>query len=149
MPRNALHHNKINYIIMWLYLPMYLCSCYLDPVHVHPDICRRNYLVYFLHIALPQIFKPIFHCDARPLKLGPYIGLNSQRTDFALPIPTCWYLKTPTPTLKLVLPPMQIPNASQWNISCVFFSISFNFIKSSFRNKPDLPDELKRIINIK
>ena len=33
--------------------------------------------------------KPIFHCDAKPLVLGPGVGLDSQHQNFALPIPTC------------------------------------------------------------
>ena len=71
------------------------------------------------------IFKPIFHCDAKPLASEPCVGLHPQRNDFKLPIPTCWYLKT----LKFVLPQTQIlkfalaqrknPNTSQWNIGCV------------------------------
>ena len=66
--------------------------------------------------------KPIFHCDAKPLALGPRFGLDPQRNDFALLIPTCWYLKMPkfalppTPTLKFALPPTGNPNAS---IGCV------------------------------
>ena len=62
--------------------------------------------------------KPIFHCDAKPFALGP--GHN-----FALPIPTCWYLKMlkfalpSTLMLKFALPPMPTPNASQLNIGCV------------------------------
>ena len=71
------------------------------------------------------VLKPIFHCDAKPLALGPHVWLDPQRDDFALPIPTCWYLKMlkfalpPTPTLKFALPPTRNPNASQWNIGCV------------------------------
>ena len=64
--------------------------------------------------------KPIFHCDAKPFALGPRVGLDTQRHNFALGIPTCWYLKT----LKFALPSMRTlkllptptPNASRWNI---------------------------------
>ena len=69
--------------------------------------------------------KPIFHCDATPFTLGPGVGLELQCHNFALPIPTCLYLKTlkivfpPTPNLKFVLPPTPTPNTSQWNIGCV------------------------------
>ena len=44
---------------------------------------------------------------------------------FALAIQTCWYLKAqkialpPMQNIKIVLPPTQNPNASQWNIGCV------------------------------
>ena len=58
---------------------------------------------------------PIFHCDAKPLALGPRVGLDPQCDDFALSVPTCWYLKT----LKFALPPTLNANASQWNIGCV------------------------------
>ena len=54
--------------------------------------------------------------------LGPCVGLDPQRQNFALGIPPCWYLKTrksPTRYLKFVLPPMPNPNASQRNIGCV------------------------------
>ena len=51
-------------------------------------------------ILLP-LLKPIFHCDAKPFALGPAVGLDPQRYNFVLGIPTCWYLKT----LKFALPP--------------------------------------------
>ena len=70
-------------------------------------------------------FKPIFHCDAKPFMLGPGVGLDPQHHNFALGIPTCWFLKTlkfafaPTQTLKFALPPTPTPNASRWNIGGV------------------------------
>ena len=75
--------------------------------------------------ALDSFLKPIFHCDAKPFAVGPRIGLDPQRHNFMLGIPTCWYLKTikfalsPTPNLKFVLPLTRTPNANQWNIGCV------------------------------
>ena len=39
-------------------------------------------------------FKPLFHCNAKPLALGPRVGLDPQRDDFVLGIPACWYLKS-------------------------------------------------------
>ena len=60
--------------------------------------------------TLFSILKPIFHCYAKPFALGPGVGLDPQRHNFALVIPTCWYLKTlnfalpPTRTLKFALP---------------------------------------------
>ena len=69
--------------------------------------------------------KPVFHCDANPLALGPRVGLDPQHDDFFLPISTCWYLKMlkfalpPTRNIKFALPLMQTPKASQWNIVCV------------------------------
>ena len=65
--------------------------------------------------------KPIFHCDAKPFALGPRVGLDPKHHNFALRIPTCWYLKMlkfalpTTRTLKFALP----PNASRWNIGGV------------------------------
>ena len=47
--------------------------------------------------------------------LGPCVGLEPQRQNFALGIPTCWYLKTRkfvlprTPNLKFGLPPTPNP----------------------------------------
>ena len=62
--------------------------------------------------------KPIFHCDAKLFALGTGVGLDPQRHIFALPIPTCWYLKTLkfciTPNANFKIHPMQNPNASQW-----------------------------------
>ena len=69
--------------------------------------------------------KAIFHCDAKPFAMGPRIGLYPQRHNFALGIPTCWYLKMltfvlpPKRNIKFALPPMQNPKPSQWNIGCV------------------------------
>ena len=59
---------------------------------------------------LPCILIPIFHCDAKPFALGPRVGLDPQRHNFALGIPT----------LKFALPPTGTLNASsQWTIGCV------------------------------
>ena len=50
---------------------------------------------------------------------------NPQHQNFALGIPTCWYLKMlkfalpPTRNLKFALPPTRTPNAYQWNIVCL------------------------------
>ena len=83
-----------------------------------------------------ETFKPIFHCDAKYLASGVGVGQRPRRQNFALEIPTCWYiLALPnakicdilglasgvTPNLKFALSPMPTPNASQWNIVCVGF----------------------------
>ena len=69
------------------------------------------------------IHKPILHCNANLLGLGPCIGLDPQCFNFALGIPTCWYLKMREFPLHLMpnlnLPPTRNPNASQWNIGCL------------------------------
>ena len=59
--------------------------------------------------------KPIFHCDAKPFAFGPRVGLELQRHNFALEIPTCCYLKM----LKFALFPTPTPNVSRWNIGGV------------------------------
>ena len=45
------------------------------------------------HNPIGVMVKPIFHCDAKPFALGTGVGLDTQHHNFALPIPTCWYLK--------------------------------------------------------
>ena len=67
------------------------------------------------YIPLRRKIKPIFHCGAKLLALGPGIGLDPQCDDFALPISTCWYLKN----AKTLRYPTRNPNASQWNIGCI------------------------------
>ena len=65
--------------------------------------------------------------DPKSFVLGPGIGVDPQRHNSALPIPTCWYMYLqmlkfafpPTPNLKFALPPTRTPNASQWNMGCV------------------------------
>ena len=53
------------------------------------------------------------------------VGQCPRRQNFALEIPTCWYILalpnakicvTPTPNLNFALPPTPAPDASQWNI---------------------------------
>ena len=64
----------------------------------------------------------------KTIGVGPGVGLDPQRHNFALGIRTCWYLKMrkfalpPMPNLKLAFHPTRNPNASQWNIGCIGFS---------------------------
>ena len=77
-------------------------------------------------LKAPKNLKPIFHCNAKPLTLGPRVGLDPQREILALGIPTCWYLKTLAgqtwapcgPNAKPHGPNVSPhgPNASRWNI---------------------------------
>ena len=75
----------------------------------------------FFYVGL----RPIFHCDAKKVALGPGVGLAPQRHYFVLGIPTCWYLKMKefafptTQNIKFAFPPTQNPNSSQWNIGCI------------------------------
>ena len=55
--------------------------------------------------------KGIFHQNAKYLASGAGVGQGPRRQNFALEIPTCWYM--------LALPPTPIPDASQWNIGGV------------------------------
>ena len=84
--------------------------------------------------------KPIFHCNAKPLALGLRVGLDPQRDNFKLGIPTCWYLKSladptrppnanqqcPMPSNSALQEP-KMPNASsnvsRWNIGRVGFPV--------------------------
>ena len=80
-----------------------------------------------LHVGSSFTFanlKPIFHQNAKYLASGAGVGQCPRRQNFALCIPTCWYLKCenlryPTPNLKVGLAPTPNPDASQWNIGCV------------------------------
>ena len=59
--------------------------------------CATLNLSLHMYISIYNNFvsplKLIFHCCAKPLALGPRVGLEPQYDDFELPIPTCWYLK--------------------------------------------------------
>ena len=85
--------------------------------------------------------KPIFHCDAKPFTLGPRVGLDTQRHNFVLPIPTCWYLKTlkfkfhPNPNDRISATPNANPQREQveyrWrgagigHVHFMFFCVDF------------------------
>ena len=51
-----------------------------------------------------KTLKPIFHCNANYLASGVGVGQCPLRQNFALEIPTCWYI--------LALPPTPIPDAN-------------------------------------
>ena len=66
------------------------------------------------------------------MALGVGVGQCPRRQNFALGIPTCWYLGAnaspfcvlpdafyPTRNLKFAFYPTRNPNASQWNIGCI------------------------------
>ena len=77
----------------------------------------EEYFIKFVATPITKHFvtcrlKPIFHCDAKPFALGPRFGLDPQRHNFALGIPTCWYLKM----LKFALPPT--PNLNLPYLQC-------------------------------
>ena len=84
-----------------------------------PSICVKG------SVSYDVVLKPIFHCDAKSLASGVGIGQYPRRQNFALGIPTCWYLGAikfalpPKRNLKFAFHPTRYPNASQWNIGCV------------------------------
>ena len=57
----------------------------------------RQYILFFswryiqekIFNAKSVTLKSIFHCNAKPLVLGSCVGLDPQRHNFTLPIPTC------------------------------------------------------------
>ena len=68
--------------------------------------------------------KPIFHCDAKYLASGVGVGQCPRRQNFALEIPTCWYiLALPNAKIdanpKICVIPKPTPDASRWNIGGV------------------------------
>ena len=78
---------------------------------------------------LVSILKPRFHCDAKPLALGPGVGLDPQRHNFVLGIPTCWYLKnakicfTPNAKPKICVSPNAKPQCKsvEYRLRWVFW----------------------------
>ena len=73
-------------------------------------------------------FKPIFHWDAKHLASGVGVGQCPRRQNFALEIPTCWYILvlpdtkicvTPDAKPKICVTPTPTPEHSQWNIGGV------------------------------
>ena len=65
----------------------------------------------------------------KTIRVGSLLWLGHPMPNFALPIPTCWYLKTlkfaflPTPNLRLCL----VPNAKflRWQCTFHFFCVDF------------------------
>ena len=55
------------------------------------------------------MFNPIFHCNAKLLILGTCVGLDPQQQYFALPIPTCWYLKSLADPTRATTDPTRVP----------------------------------------
>ena len=85
-------------------------------------------LLLFKSIGFPKsflYFLSLYSTAMQNIRVGSSCWLRPQRHNFAVEIPTCWYLKTLkftlpcTPTLKFVLSPMPTPNAYRWNIGGV------------------------------
>ena len=107
---------------------------YLKKVMFH--VCRMMQVLYRWqhHMTLTEYyhiyprFKPIFHCDAKYLALGVGVGQCPPHQNFALEIPTCWYILalpnakicvSPDAKLKICVSPDANPCVSQWHIGGV------------------------------
>ena len=118
----------------------YMCFLCVIPVFL---VC-----IFMQYLWKIQGFIPIFHCDAKTFTLGPGVGLDPQCHNFALGIPTSWYLKTAkiciiptvkhkicvTPKAKPQCEPMEyrlhwVPNTQFLRISHVHFML---FVLISF-----------------
>ena len=75
----------------------------IDP-YDKPRFIREKNLV----TTSDYYLKPIFHCNTKPLALGHRVGLDPQRNDFTLPIPTCWYRKSLTDPTKKPMDPTRV-----------------------------------------
>ena len=73
-------------------------------------------------------FKPIFHCDAKYLASGVGVGQCPQCQNFALEIPTCWYILA-LPNAKICVSPDANPRRQSveyrwrwvfWHWPCIF-----------------------------
>ena len=69
----------------------------------------RGWLLILRNAHVKAIYlQPIFHQNANPLRWGiNCFGLDLQHETLALPIPTCWYLKTITDPTRTLANPMQ------------------------------------------
>ena len=95
--------------------------------HVHQDekVLKGYLTMTFLTALLLKILIYIAYIPLhrKPLALGPCVGLDPQRNDFTLPIPTCCYPKnnvSARPCGPNARPGG--PIASQWNIICVGYA---------------------------
>ena len=82
-------------------------SAYLSPWETRRRARRAAIIPPNLQIAFKMrsthfagVLKPIFHCDAKPFALGPGVGLDPQRHNFALKIPTLKFALPPTRNIK-------------------------------------------------
>ena len=101
------------------------------------SICSENVLfdvLLFLYPYIPYVhctvmfsFKPIiFHCNVKPLAVGHPVGVDPQRDNFALGIPTCWYLKSLADPTQ---PPTRVNNAQR---KLVLFPVASRWVPNAF-----------------
>ena len=113
--------------------------------------CHKRHEIYYPLGRRPGRIKPIFHCDAKPFTLGPGVGLDHQRHNFALEIPKCRYPKNakvcviPNANFKICLTPNAkhqcesveyrlrwVPNATFLRWPCTFIFMFFVLISFTF-----------------
>ena len=93
VPGSTLHWPKSNTGVL-VFDEAYFMHLTPRVIHNFPNPVR-------VHIR----FKPIFHQNAKYLASGAGVGQCPRRQNFALGIPTCWYLKC-----KICITRRQIPN---------------------------------------
>ena len=98
--------------------------------------------VVMLHDSSSQVLpalKPIFHCDAKYLASGVGVGHCPRRQNFALEIPTCWYILA-LPNAKICVTPDANPMRQSvvyrwcwvfWHWPCIFH-VYFMYISCIF-----------------
>ena len=73
--------------------------------NLHLKWCSYTVL-HWIGLDVARVY--IFHCHANPFVLGPCIGLSPQSETFALPIPTCWYMKSLVDPTRVSIYPTQV-----------------------------------------
>ena len=119
---------------------------------------------------VPKTLKPIFHCDANTWRRGVGVGLCPRRQNFALEIPTCWYILalpnakicvTPDTKPKICFAPDANPQCQSveyrwhwafwhwgWHWACTFHIFCVDFICVWWSTQTQYPVEygLKNIV---
>ena len=91
-------------------------------------------------VSSSNSLKPIFHCDAKYLASGVGVGQCPRRQNFALEIPTCWYILA-LPNAKICVFPDANPQRQSveyrcrwafwhwgWRWACTFHIFCVDFI---------------------
>ena len=98
-------------------LKMCFLMCYFPYILIYPCV----------HCTVMFGFKPIiFHCNVKPLAVGHPVGVDPQRDNFALGIPTCWYLKSLADPTQ---PPTRVNNAQR---KLVLFPVASRWVPNAF-----------------
>ena len=91
------HHNHPFFLFLNKYIKktLKLVTRYLHSVSSGGRFgLNTDWKMYLYHINLKACYtlKPIFHCDAKYLASGVGVGQGPRCQNFALEIPTCWYI---------------------------------------------------------